>query len=232
MPADGSNGAAGTPGSNQYDAIVIGGGHNGLVTAAYLGKAGLRTIVLERSSSLGGTAVTTELAPGIRVPTLAHTVGRLRPSVVRELDLKRHGLSLVGPEVRAFAPALDGDAIVLWSDAERTAEALRSRSTADAERYVAFDRLVRSLAGFLGEIAAQTPPDIESPGLTDALAGLRLGRTFRGLGKHDGRTITRVLPMAVADFTAESFETDALRAALAWRGVAYTAMGPWSAGTT
>jgi len=121
---------------------------------------------------------------------------------------------------------------VLWSDAERTAEALRSRSTADAERYVAFDRLVRSLAGFLGEIAAQTPPDIESPGLTDALAGLRLGRTFRGLGKHDGRTITRVLPMAVADFTAESFETDALRAALAWRGVAYTAMGPWSAGTT
>ena len=232
MPADGSNGAAGTPGSNQYDAIVIGGGHNGLVTAAYLGKAGLRTIVLERSSSLGGTAVTTELAPGIRVPTLAHTVGRLRPSVVRELDLKRHGLSLVGPEVRAFAPALDGGAIVLWSDAERTAEALRSRSTADAERYVAFDRLVRSLAGFLGEIAAQTPPDIESPGLTDALAGLRLGRTFRGLGKHDGRTITRVLPMAVADFTAESFETDALRAALAWRGVAYTAMGPWSAGTT
>src|SRR5207342_413008 len=78
----------------------------------------------------------------------------------------------------------------------------------------------------------ETPPDIESPGLGDALAGLRLGRTFRGLGKHDGRTITRVLPMAIADFVAESFETDALRAAIAWRGVQYTAMGPWSAGTT
>jgi len=226
---NGSNGAAAT---GQYDAIVIGGGHNGLVTAAYLGKAGLRTIVLERRGSLGGAAATTELAPGIRVPTLAHTVGRLRPSVARELDLKRHGLTLVGPEVRAFAPGLDGDAIVLWNEADRTAEALRSRSAADADRYVAFDRLVRSLAGFLGEIATQTPPDIESPGLTDALAGLRLGRTFRGLGRDDGRTITRVLPMAIADFTAESFETDALRAAIAWRGVAYTAMGPWSAGTT
>ena len=99
-------------------------------------------------------------------------------------------------------------------------------------RYAAFDRLVRSLAGFLGDIAGQTPPDIESPGLGDALAGLRLGRTFRGLGKHDGRTITRVLPMAIADFVAESFETDALQAAIAWRGVQYTSMGPWSAGTT
>ena len=114
----------------------------------------------------------------------------------------------------------------------RTAEGLRTTSAADAGRYAAFDRLVRSLAGFLGEIAGQTPPDIESPGLTDALAGLKLGRTFRGLGRHDGRTITRVLPMAVADFVAESFETDALRAAIAWRGIQYTAMGPWSAGTT
>src|SRR4051794_26105131 len=225
---------AGTDGTdlNSYDAIVVGGGHNGLVTAAYLGKAGLKTVVLERRESVGGAIGTTELAPGARVPTLAHTVGRLRPSVVRDLDLKSHGLSLVGPDVRAFAPGPDGDAIVLWGDAAKTAEGLRVRSSADAERYSSFDRLVRSLSGFLGEIATETPPDIESPGLTDALSGLRLGRTFRGLGKHDGRTITRVLPMAIADFTAESFETDALRAAIAWRGVAYTAMGPWSAGTT
>jgi phytoene dehydrogenase-like protein len=218
--------------ANGYDAIVVGGGHNGLVAAAYLGRAGLRTVVLERREIAGGAAATTELAPGARVPTLAHSVGRLRPSVVRELGLKTHGLSLVGPDVRAFAPGDDGQAITLWSDVGRTAEGLRARSAADAEAYGGFDRLVRSLGGFLGELAARTPPDIESPGLGDAIAGLQLGRVFRGLGKRDGRTITRVLPMAVADFVAEWFETDALRAAIAWRGIQYTAMGPWSAGTT
>ncbi len=217
---------------NHYDAIVIGGGHNGLVTAAYLGKAGLRTVVLERRETLGGAVGTSELAPGARVPTLAHTVGRLRPSVVRDLDLKRHGLSLVGPDVRVFAPGPDGSAVVLWGDVARTAEGLRARSAADADAYPGFDHLVRSLSGFLGEIAGRTPPDIESPGLGDALAGLQLGRTFRGLGRDHGRTITRVLPMAIADFVAESFESDALQAAIAWRGVQYTSMGPWSAGTT
>ena len=218
--------------TNSYDAIVIGGGHNGLVTAAYLGRAGLRTVVLERRETVGGAATTSELAPGARVPTLAHTVGRLRPSIVKELGLKRHGLSLVGPDVRAFAPGPDGGAVVLWTDVARTAEGLRARSAADAERYAGFDRLVRSLGGFLAELAARTPPDIESPGLGDAIAGLQLGRIFRGLGQRDGRTITRVLPMAIADFVAESFETDALQAAIAWRGVQYTSMGPWSAGTT
>src|SRR3954465_5449638 len=102
---------------NSYDAIVVGGGHNGLVTAAYLGKAGLKTVVLERRDSVGGAIGTTELALGARVPTLAHTVGRLRPSVVRDLDLKSHGLSLVGPDVRAFAPGPAGAAIALWGDA-------------------------------------------------------------------------------------------------------------------
>ena len=223
---------AGASETNHYDAVVIGGGHNGLVAAAYLGKAGLRTVVLERRMTVGGAAATSELAPGARVPTLAHTVGRLRPSVVRDLDLKRHGLSLVGPEVRAFAPGAGGDAIVLWSDVARTAEGLRARSAADADAYASFDGLVRALSGFLGEIAGRTPPDIESPGLGDALAGLQLGRTFRGLGRDNGRTITRVLPMAIADFVADSFETDALLAAIAGRGVQYTSMGPWWAGTT
>jgi phytoene dehydrogenase-like protein len=214
-----------------WDAIVIGGGHNGLVTAAYLGQAGLRTLVLERRERVGGAAETTELAPGVRVPTLAHTVGRLRPSVVRELDLRRHGLSLVAPDVRVFAPQPDGRAITLWSNVEQTAGGLREWSPRDAERYAEFDRLVRSLSRFLGEIAATTPPDIRSPGLADALAGLRLGRTFRGLGRHDARTVTRVLPMAVADFVAEAFESDAVQAAIAWRGVQYCSLGPWSPGS-
>jgi phytoene dehydrogenase-like protein len=215
---------------NRYDAIVVGGGHNALVTAAYLARAGRRTLVLERRSRIGGAAETSELG-GARVPRLAHTVGRLRPSVVRDLGLRDHGLRLVAPDVRVFAPQPDGRAVTLWSDQARTVDGLREWSRRDAERYPDFDRLVRSLGRFLGEIAAQTPPDIHSPGLADALTGLKLGRTFRGLGKRDAHTILRVLPMAVADFVAEAFETDALQAAIAWRGVQYCSVGPWSAGT-
>lgn len=214
-----------------WDAIVIGGGHNALVSAAYLAKGGLRTLVLERRDRVGGAADTTELAPGLRVPTLAHTVGRLRPSVHRDLDLKRHGLALLAPDVRVFAPGPDRHAVVLWGDATRTSEGLHAISARDAEAYPAFDRLVRSLSRFLDELGRSSPPDLKAPGIGDALTGLKLGRTFRGLGKSNSRTILRVLPMAVADFVAEAFESDALRAAVAWRGVRYCAVGPWSAGT-
>jgi phytoene dehydrogenase-like protein len=214
-----------------WDAVVVGAGHNGLVAAAYLARGGLRTLVLERREHPGGAAETSELAPGVRVPTLAHTVGRLSPSVVRDLELRRHGLSLVAPEVRVFAPAADGPAVALSASVEWTSESLRARSSHDAEAYIGFDRLVRSLGGFIAELAGTTPPAITSPGLDDALAGLRLGRRYRGLGARDAHTITRILPMAVADFVAEAFESDALQAAIAWRGVRYCALGPRSAGT-
>jgi phytoene dehydrogenase-like protein len=176
--------------------------------------------------------VTEELAPGVRVPALAHTVGRLRPAVARELELSRHGLSLVSPEVRVFAPQPDGRAVTLWADLARTVDALRPWSEDDATSYVEHDRRVRSLARFLADLGDEAPPDVRAPGLGDALLGLRLGRAFRGLGREDGRTILRVLAMAVADFVAESFASEPIRATLAWRGVRYTAMGPWSAGTT
>jgi phytoene dehydrogenase-like protein len=216
--------------ANPYDAIVIGGGHNALVTAAYLARAGRRTLVVERRDRVGGAAETSELG-GVRIPRLAHTVGRLRPSIIRDLELRRHGLRLAAPDIRVFAPQRDGRAVTLWNDEARTVESLRAWSAADADHYPDFDRLVRSLGRFLGELAGQTPPDIRSPGLGDALTGLRLGRTFRGLGRRDAHTILRVLPMAVADFVAEAFETDAVQAAIAWRGVASCSVGPWSAGT-
>jgi phytoene dehydrogenase-like protein len=217
-----------------WDVIVIGAGHNALVTAAYVARAGLRTLVVERRERVGGAADTTRLARGIRVPTLAHTVGRLRASVQKDLDLKRHGLSLVAPEVRVFAPSQDGSAITLFGDAEKTAlsfrlgGALRAR---DAEAYPAFDKRIRRLGRFLDTLGRSTPPDIESPGLADAMRALRLGSSFKALGRDGSRTILRVLPMAVADLVAESFESDELRAALAWRGVRFGAVGPWSAGT-
>ncbi len=214
-----------------YDAIVIGAGHNGLVAAVYLARAGVRVLVLERRDRVGGIADTVDLAPGVRAPAVAQTVGRLRPSIVRELGLKAHGLSLVAPEVRVFAPQPDGRAITLWADPAATAEGLRAWSTHDAERFVGFDRLTRAIGRFLAELNASTPPDIKSPGVGDALSGLRLGRRFRGLGKGDARSVLRVLPMAIADFVAEAFDTDGLRGVLASRGIHDTAMGPWSAGT-
>ncbi len=215
----------------RWDVVVIGAGHNALVTAAYLGKAGLRTLVLERRERAGGAADTSELAKGVRVPTLAHTVGRLRPSVQRDLDLKRHGLTLVAPDVRVFAPSPDGSAITLWSDVGKTAGGLRTLSEQDVEAYPAFDRQVRSLGRFLDELGRATPPDIKSPGIGDAIAGLRLGKSFKGLGRSGSRTVLRVLPMAIADLVAESFESDPLRAVLAWRGVRFGSVGPWSAGS-
>ena len=214
-----------------WDAIVVGAGHNALVTATYLAKGGLRTLVLERRDRVGGAAETSELGTGIRVPTLAHTVGRLRPSVQRELGLGSHGLSLVAPEVRVFAPSPDGSAVTLWSDVAKTAAGLRAISAHDADAYAAFDKRVRALGRFLDDLGRATPPDIKAPGLGDAISGLKLGKSFKGLGRDGSRTVLRVLPMAIADYVAESFEHDAIRAAIAWRGVRFGAVGPWSAGT-
>ena len=138
----------------------------------------------------------------------------------------------MAPEVRVFAPQPDGRAVTLWADLGKSVDALRAWSEDDAASFVEFDRSVRSLSKFLADLGDEAPPEIKAPGFGDALLGLRLGRAFRGLGKDDGRTILRVLAMAAADFVAESFSSEAVRATLAWRGVRYTAMGPWSAGTT
>jgi phytoene dehydrogenase-like protein len=216
----------------RYDAIVIGAGHNGLVVAAYLAKAGRKVLVLERRERVGGILDTIEIAPGVRAPGIVHSIGRLRPSVVSDLELIRHGLVTIEPVVRVFAPQPDGSSLTLWGDPARTATELASRSTKDAEAYPAFDRRVRALASFLSYLHAITPPDVKEPSLADALNGLRLGNAFRRLGRKPGREATRALPMAIADYVAESFETDAVRGAIAARAVQYTGMGPWSAGTT
>jgi phytoene dehydrogenase-like protein len=224
--------AALTQPSAGYDAVVVGGGHNGLVTAAYLAKAGLRTILLERRATLGGTVETRTLDDGSRAPGLFHTVGRLRPAVYRELDLGSRGLSLVAPEVRAFAPQPDGRAVTLWAANDRTAADLATWSGADALAWEGFDRQVRALAAFLAALGEKAPPATSGPGLADAITGLLLGRAYKKLSRDDARNLLRVLPMAVADFVGESFETDAVRAAIAARAVLFTGLGAWSMGTT
>lgn len=219
-------------GQRAYDAIVIGAGHNGLVCAAYLARAGMRVAVLERRNEVGGALADSEPAPGYRAPALAHTVGRLRDSVVRDLRLLDRGLRSIRPGVRVFAPSPDGTSITLWGDPGRSSEGLRTRSAHDADAFPGFDRKVRSLASFMAHLHVSSPPDMKKPTVADALGGLRLVKAFRGLGTKAGREILRVLPMAVADFVAESFQDDALRGVIAARGVQFAAMGPWSPGTT
>jgi phytoene dehydrogenase-like protein len=221
------------PPTNRYDAIVVGGGHNGLVAAAYLARDGMRTLVLERRDEVGGAATTSELAPGFRVPTLAHTVGRLRRRVMRDLGLARHGLRLIESEARAFLLLPGGQGLTLWADPARTADELRSAGTvADSTGWLELDRLIRRLARVMDELATVTPPDPKAVGLDDALAGLRLLRAYRGLGRRDGAALLRVLPAPVADFVGEYVESEALRAAVAFRGVLYSSLGPMAAGTT
>jgi phytoene dehydrogenase-like protein len=218
--------------SSTYDAVVVGAGHNGLVAAAYLAREGLRTLVLERRDRAGGLLGAEEISPRIQADVV-DTVGRLRHSIVRDLHLRQHGFTPIAPAVRAFAPAGDdGPPVTLWSDPRRTVDDLRSRSPRDAERFVGFDRKVRSVASFLAHVQASEPPDLDSPSVADALVGVKLGRALRGLGgERQVRETLRVLPMAVADLVQEAFDDPALCGLLAARGVRYSATGPWSAGT-
>ena len=211
------------------DVVVIGGGHNGLVTAALLAKGGVSTLVLERRDDVGGAAITEELHPGFRISTLAHTAGPLRASLVKELGLS---LELIKPEPRVFAPLPDGRGLLLWGDTRKTAGEVGKFSTRDGARYSEFDRALRRVSAVLARVLEMTPPDIDRPLPSDAWPLLRVGLGLRGLGRADGQNLLRWGPMAVADFAAEWFESEILRALLCARGISGAFAGPWSAGTT
>jgi len=211
--------------------IIIGGGHNGLTTAFYLAKAGLKPVVLERRAIVGGAAVTEDLAPGYRCPTLAHATGPLRASVVRDMHLERRGVKFVKADPRLIAPAPDGRALAFSTDIARTAAAIHSFSPKDAERYPDFCSTMTRLGAFLATLLENTPPSLNAPPAGELWDLLKTARRFRALGKQDGFRLLRWGPMAVADLVAEWFETDLLQAAVAARGIFGSAQGPWSAGT-
>ena len=216
----------------RWDAIVVGGGHNGLVAATYLGRAGLRTLLLEQRAAVGGALATSEVAPSARVPTLAHTVGRLTPGIARELELSKHGLRLVQPAALATSVGGDGAPITLWADAARTATGLAAVSAADAEAWESFDAEVRALASTLWRLLLMTPPDTKEANSDVLVSGLKFGWRYRQLEARHAREFTRMLPTAIADYLEDNLESDALRALVATRGLRYTSMSPRHGGSS
>src|SRR5579871_2620494 len=214
------------------DVIIIGSGHNGLVTAFYLAKAGFKPLVLERRAVPGGAAITEEFSPGFRCSTLSHSAGPLLPEIVSDMQLARHGLKLVTPEIAVTALSPDGRALVLYNDVQRAAQEIGKLSAKDAERYPVFQQSLEKIGRVISDALKLAPPNIDDPSRGDLWAMLQTGRALRKLGKKDMYRLLRWGPMAVADLVAEFFETELLRAVVAARGIFGTFLGPWSAGSS
>ncbi|HEX3560038.1 MAG TPA: NAD(P)/FAD-dependent oxidoreductase [Pyrinomonadaceae bacterium] len=212
--------------------VIIGAGHNGLVAAFYLARAGFAPLVIERREVVGGACVTEEFYRGFRCSTLAHSAGPLLPQVARDLRLERRGLSFVRPEVRVFAPSPVARSLCLYDDPARTASGLQNLSTHDASKYTEFQESFARIGRVLAPLIRKTPPSVDAPTAGDLWNLGKLGKDFRGLGKRDAYRLLRWGPMAVADLVAEWFETELLRATVAARGIYGAFAGPWSAGTS
>lgn len=214
-----------------YDVIVIGGGHNGLVTAAYLAKAGRRVLVLEGGPTLGGAARTLELWPGFRVNTGSPEVSRFHPRIIADLGLEGHGLELLESPAAATALLPRGGAITLWNDLERTQAELARRSTRDAEAYGRFAAFIAPFAEIIADVRLRIPPEPTALGASDLLAWVRPALKARRLGRRGMMEFLRMLPMSVAELLDEWFEDEALKGALASFGVAAGDQGPRASGT-
>jgi phytoene dehydrogenase-like protein len=213
------------------DVIIVGGGHNGLITAFYLAKAGFKPLVLERRAQVGGAAITEEFHPGFRCSTLAHNAGSLRADVVHDMQLKQHGLELITPEVSTASLLPDGRSLILYADAKKAAHEISQWSQKDATGYADFGAALAKIGKVIGQALTLTPPNIDNPSSGDLWGMLKTGRSIRNLGKKDMYRVLRWGPMAAADLVSEFFDTEPLRATVAARGIFGTFLGPWSAGS-
>jgi phytoene dehydrogenase-like protein len=212
--------------------VIIGAGHNGLVAAFYLAKAGLAPLVLESRGVVGGAAITEEICPGFRCSSLFDMSGPLLPDVEKDLDLKRHGLQTITPDVRVLALLSDGRMLRVYEDAGRTAAELAPLSARDAKKFPEYRETLQQVGRAIAPLLIRTPPDIGDPSAADLLNLGKFGLKFRGLSRHNAYDLLRWAPMAVADFSAEWFETELLRAVIQARGIFGAFAGPRSAGTT
>jgi len=214
-----------------YGVIIVGGGHNGLVAAAKLGKAGKKVLVLERRYIVGGACVTEEIHSGFKYSTCAYTPGMFQQSVVDELQLKQHGYELIGYDPGLFAPVADGSSLTFWSDTNKTVESIARYSEKDAKRYPEFERDMSRLTSILKTLWTRALPDPATVGARDWKDLLSLGWKMRGLKEKDVLELLRVLPMSIADLLNEYFESEHLKGVLASEGILSSFYGPRSAGS-
>jgi phytoene dehydrogenase-like protein len=224
--------------AERYDAVIIGGGHNGLVSAAYLARAGMKTIVLEQRHVLGGAAVTEELFPGFRFSVFSYVVSLLRPEIIRELQLPRHGLDILPLDgtftpLRAGEGPMAGGGDYLWrvNDHGRTIRELRRWSASDAEAYEEYGQLMVEMARFIKPILGITPPDLTSLDPRPLLPLGGLLRSFQQLPERQQAVFVQLMTMSAADFLDQWFETDPLKATMSASGIIGTYLGVRSPGT-
>lgn len=214
-----------------YDIIIAGGGHNGLVAAAYLARAGKKVLVCEARALVGGCAVTEEVWPGYRVSTASYLVSLMQQKVVEDLELPKHGYLVDAKDPAFFSAFPDGRHLFMWQDRAKTLAEIAKFSKKDAERYPAYEEYLEGLARVIEELLLVTPPDFPPHGISGKLEYLKLGAKFRKLSKPEMLGLVKVFTASAADFLDEWFESEQLKVTLATDGVIGANGGPRSPGT-
>ncbi len=217
--------------SSQYDAIVVGAGHNGLTAAAYLAGAGLSTLVLERREIVGGCCVTEEIAPGCCASTTSYIASMLRPEVIRDLELASHGLRMVPCDPALQVPFPDGQVVPWWADRERTVAELRKISVKDSQTFVRIDDQLKKLARYLQPFFLEPPPEFEVDGLQGWWNLLRVGKRFRGITNNEIAQLISFLTGSLGDFLDRHYESEKIKTLFLANNVYGKHGGPYDPGT-